>query len=93
MKNAGLEFSIPYFHNGQTPNYDPDFIVRLKTGPVLHLILEIKGFPDPLAEVKAAAAQRWVAAVNADGKFGSWAYRLVRNPVDVPAVLEDVCGV
>ena len=75
MKNAGLGFAIPYLHNGQLHDYVPDFIVRLKTDPPRHLILETKGY-DPLEEVKRAAAERWVAAVNADGtlpkrKFGT----------------------
>ena len=78
VKNAGLGFAIPYLHNGQPHDYVPDFIIRLKTTPVVHLILETKGFDD-LAEVKAAAAERWVAAVNADGTFGVWRYALARK--------------
>jgi hypothetical protein len=81
VKNAGLGFAIPYIHNGQPHDYQPDFIVRLRTQPVVELILETKGF-DPVAEIKAAAAEGWVAAVNADGLFGTWrdamAVRLVR---------------
>jgi type III restriction enzyme len=42
------------------------------------LIVETKGC-DELAEVKAAAAARWVAAVNADGRFGTWRYAMVRH--------------
>ena len=30
-------------------------------------------------EVKAAAAERWVAAVNADALFGTWRYAMVRK--------------
>jgi type III restriction enzyme len=86
VKNAGLGFAIPYFHNGQPHDYLPDFIVRLNRDPVIHLILETKGY-DPLAEVKEAAAHRWVAAVNADGRFGRWAYELVKLPSDVSARL------
>ena len=66
VKNAGLGFAVPYLHNGQPHDYLPDFIIRLKVEPVCHLILETKGY-DPLQEVKCAAAERWVAAVNADG--------------------------
>ena len=76
-KNAGLAFAIPYLYNGQAHDYIPDFIIRLKTEPVIHLILETKGF-DELAEVKAGAAERWVAAVNADGQFGQWQYQMAR---------------
>lgn len=71
VKNAGLGFAIPYLHNGQPHDYVPDFIVRLAGEPAVHLILETKGF-DELAEVKASAAERWVAAVNADAQHGGW---------------------
>jgi type III restriction enzyme len=86
VKNAGLGFAIPYLHNGQMHDYVPDFIIRLKTDPPLHLILETKGY-DPLEGVKAAAAERWVAAVNAEGSFGRWAYGIVRKPTEVSATL------
>jgi len=81
-KNSGLGFAIPYLHNGQMHDYVPDFIIRLKTDPLVHLILEIKGY-DPLEEVKRAAAERWVAAVNSDGAHGRWAYTLVKKTTDV----------
>jgi type III restriction enzyme len=68
VKNQGLNFVIPYFHNGQAHDYVPDFLVRLNTSPPRHLILETKGF-DPLEAVKQAAAERWVAAINADGTY------------------------
>lgn len=87
VKNAGLGFAIPYLHNGQPHDYVPDFIIRLKTTPVMHLILETKGFDD-LAEVKAGAAQRWVAAVNADGQFGRWQYEMARAVPKVRALLD-----
>ena len=44
----------------------------------LLLEYETKGF-DELAEIKAAAAERWVSAVNADGKFGRWRYAMARS--------------
>ena len=43
VKNSGLGFAIPYLHNGQMHDYIPDFIIRLKTEPPVHLILETKG--------------------------------------------------
>jgi type III restriction enzyme len=46
--------------------------VRLKTEPPIHLILEVKGY-DELQEVKAQAARKWVAAINADRTYGQWA--------------------
>jgi type III restriction enzyme len=87
VKNAGLGFAIPYVHNGQTHDYQPDFIVRLKTAPASFLILEPKGF-DELADVKAAAAERWVAAVNSDAQHGTWCYRQVRQVREVRPVLD-----
>jgi type III restriction enzyme len=88
VKNAGLSFGIPYVHNGQTHDYLPDFVVRLKAVGH-HLILETKGF-DELAEVKAGAAERWVAAVNADGQFGVWRYAMARSVAKVRAILDAI---
>jgi type III restriction enzyme len=48
--------------------------------------LETKGF-DPLKDVKRQAAERWVAAVNAEGRFGSWRYQLIEKISDVAAKL------
>jgi type III restriction enzyme len=89
VKNQSLGFAIPYFHNGQTHDYLPDFIIRLKTEPEQHLILETKGF-DPLEEVKKAAAMRWVNAVNAEGSWGTWHYTIVRKPTDVARKIDEV---
>jgi type III restriction enzyme len=86
VKNDGLGFGISYFHNGQDHDYFPDFLIRLKGEPAVHLILEVKGY-DPLEDVKRAAAERWVAAVNADGSFGRWRYVLVKNPTEVGPAL------
>ncbi|MDP9323976.1 MAG: type III restriction endonuclease subunit R, partial [Acidobacteriota bacterium] len=86
VKNAGLGFAIPYFHNGKTHDYQPDFIVRFRSGD--YGIVETKGF-DELADVKAAAADRWVAAVNADRRFGTWRFTMARS---VGAVREFLDG-
>jgi type III restriction enzyme len=60
----------------------PDFIIRLKSDPPIHLILETKGY-DPLADLKKGAADRWVRAVNADDSYGKWAYTMVRQVSEV----------
>jgi type III restriction enzyme len=85
-KNAGLGFSVPYLHNGEDHEYYPDFLIRLKSNPPLNVILETKGY-DPLEEVKRAAAERWVAAVNAEGSFGRWRYVLVKKPSEIGPAL------
>ena len=82
VKNAGLGFAIPYLYNGQAHDYVPDFVIRLQGQPGVHLILETKGY-DPLAHVKAQAAQRWVAAVNAEGQYGRWHYAVATKPEEV----------
>ncbi|MGH9347122.1 MAG: hypothetical protein ACRD26_07630, partial [Vicinamibacterales bacterium] len=66
-----------------------DFIVRVSQAPPVHLILETKGF-DELADVKAAAAERWVAAVNADGQFGEWRYAMARSVPDARRILDEI---
>jgi type III restriction enzyme len=68
-------------------DYLPDFIIRFNTGAEKYLILETKGF-DPIKEVKKAAAERWVRAVNADGKFGTWAFAMTEEPTAVRGIIE-----
>lgn len=87
VKNAGLQFAIPYLHNGQMHDYFPDFIIRLKGDVERYLILETKGY-DELKEIKRAAAMRWTDAVNADGAYGKWRYEIAERPTDVPALIE-----
>jgi hypothetical protein len=84
-----LGFAIPYFHNGQSHDYTPDFIVRLKTEPPIHLILEVKRYDD-LKEVKAQAAQGWVEAVNAEASYGRWVYAVVNTPTKVADVIVQI---
>jgi type III restriction enzyme len=88
VKNAGLGFAVPYLHNGEHREYLPDFIVRLKGESPLHLILETKGY-DPIEDIKRAAAERWVNAVNADGTHGRWRYAIAHRPGDVERILTD----
>ena len=42
VKNAGLGFAIPYIHNGQPHDFEPDFIIRLAGYDARFLILETK---------------------------------------------------
>jgi type III restriction enzyme len=86
VKNQGLGFAIPYLHAGGGHEYIPDFLVRLDNG--VTLILEAKGGRDEKSDVKEQAARRWVAAVNADGRYGEWLYAISRNMNEIPALLE-----
>jgi type III restriction enzyme len=91
VKNAGLGFTIPYLYNGEPHDYEPDFIVRLKGEPRVHLILETKGY-DPRKQDKKAAAERWVRAVNADGSHGEWRYELVGKIEEIDAAIARALG-
>jgi type III restriction enzyme len=91
VKNAGLGFAVPYLYNGQMHDYMPDFIIRLKSDSSHHVILETKGY-DPLEDVKRAAAERWVAAVNAEGTYGRWAYRIAKKTTEVSGIITAASG-
>jgi type III restriction enzyme len=86
VKNVGLGFAIPYLYNDQMHDYMPDFIIRVKANAPVHLILETKGY-DPRADIKKAAAERWVAAVNAEGSYGRWAYVMTRKTSEVTELI------
>ena len=78
VKNSGLGFAIPYVHSGQGHDYLPDFVARLDGHEDRRIIVETKGLDDRLEE-KTAAAERWVCAVNRDGRYGTWSYLLLRD--------------
>ncbi|MBK9022301.1 MAG: VRR-NUC domain-containing protein [Sulfuritalea sp.] len=71
-------FCDPYLHAGQGHDYLPDFIVRLQQDKPSFVIVETKGHDDRVQE-KQNAAERWISAVNQDGRFGHWRYLLLRN--------------
>ncbi|WP_031409224.1 BPTD_3080 family restriction endonuclease [Thiomonas sp. FB-Cd] len=85
VKNDHLGFVVPYRKDGLRRKYLPDFLVELTDGR--RLIVEVKGELGD-AEIKAAAAHRWCGAVNHDGRYGAWSYRMVRHPADLLTVLD-----
>lgn len=80
VKNDGYGFAIPYMKDNEIHDYIPDFVVRLKTDPPCHLVLETKGMSGNDVNQKKTAADRWVRAVNADGEYGKWAYEIAYSP-------------
>lgn len=93
VKNHGLNFAIPYLHDGQPREYLPDFVARLDRPGEHYLIVEIKGANwDGLAEVKKQAAERWCAAVNATGEFGRWSYLLAMKVGDLVQALDEIAA-
>ena len=45
-----------------------------------------------LEEVKRAAAERWVAAVNADGSYGRWAYAMAKKTTEIGGIISMACA-
>lgn len=88
FKNTGKHFTIPYEIAGERHEFWPDFIIRLARDANEYLILETKGF-DQWAEAKQQAAVRWCDAVNADGRWGKWSFRMPRSVSDVSFYLEE----
>ena len=87
VKNEQLGFAIPYFLDGEMHEYRPDFIVRLQNNA--QLILEPKGY-DPKKYIKQNAANRWINAVNADGKYGRWHYAMIEKSEDINAKIQNI---
>ena len=77
-RNDRLEFNIPYELYGNPRVYEPDFIVRLANS--VHVVVEVKGRPDPDTDAKHQAAKRWISAVNHWGQLGEWDFLVCRNP-------------
>jgi type III restriction enzyme len=86
VKNDHLGFYIPYRKQGISSRYIPDFIAELDMG--LRLIIETKGRYIDDSDLKAKAAERWVNAVNRDGRFGFWHYVVVKEPSAMPNILD-----
>lgn len=91
VKNAYLNFTIPYVKDGKDKSYFPDFIarVRLADKNVVNLIIEITGMNKEREEKKWTVEQRWLPAVNAEGSYGRWDFvevtddiRTVKNQID-----------
>jgi type III restriction enzyme len=86
-KNQGLNFKIPFTHEGRAANYVPDFLIRLRdagsTGEedLLTLVLEVTGEAKKEKLAKVATAQNlWIPAVNNWGGLGRWAFLEITDP-------------
>lgn len=77
-RNDRLELNVPYEFYAQPRVYEPDFIVRLRSG--VQLLLEVKGQPHAETEAKHQAARRWVSAVNHWGRLGRWGFEVCWDP-------------
>ena len=86
VKNDHLGFEIFYLWQGQTHTYYPDYIIKFKNNRFL--ILEVKGQIKEKEKEKAKwqAAKEWVEAVNENGNFGNWEFKVLddlKNLFDV----------
>jgi len=88
VKNEHLGLRIPYRKEGVPSSYLPDFVAVLAQG--LTLLIEIKGQYADDADLKAKAAERWGAAVNRVGGFGTWRYLVVTDPPALTKVLDEL---
>jgi type III restriction enzyme len=79
VKNHNLGFEVPYRYGSESRIYRPDFIVLVDDGhgadDPLHLVVEIKGYRREDAKDKKLTMETyWIPGVNANGKFGRWAF-------------------
>ena len=86
VKNQALGFEVPYLRKdkGETRRYIPDFIVQVDDGngadDPLHLVVEIKGFRDTDAQIKAETMKAlFIPGVNNLKSFGRWAFGELRD--------------
>ncbi len=91
VKNARLDFTIPYEHQGRKHDFIPDFVVDLRDGDGApsddHLVVEVKGLEREADRSKDVGARRWIAAVNHWGKLGRWRYAKIHSPHDLISLL------
>ncbi|WP_151087247.1 BPTD_3080 family restriction endonuclease [Hymenobacter baengnokdamensis] len=68
VKNAFLDFKIPYLKEGKDANYLPDFIARVRTqsGQTVNLIIEVTGMNRDKQAKKHYTEKYWLPAVNGD---------------------------
>ncbi|MDO7877135.1 DEAD/DEAH box helicase family protein [Hymenobacter sp. ASUV-10] len=66
VKNAFLNFQIPYLKDGREANYLPDFLarVRSKNGQTVNLIIEVTGMARDKQAKKLYTEHYWLPAVN-----------------------------
>ena len=90
VKNtARVNFYAEYLWQGTTHKYLPDFLIKLNNGVIL--VLEVKGWKAPDVAVKAEYLQRWVDAVNKDGRFGQWASDIIYDSQDLAKTINKYC--
>ena len=91
VKNDHLGFEVLYLHNGIIRKYRPDFLIRMKSGPML--VLETKGRIDDQSRTKRRFLEEWTKAVNQHGGFGQWHAAMSQHPAEVKGILARIATV
>ncbi len=81
VKNDHIGFEIFYMWEGCVRKYYPDFLLKFEDNN--YMILEVKGKHREEDKPKWQAAEEWVKAVNSNGNFGHWEFKVLKNPTDV----------
>ena len=79
---------VPYEYEGAQHHFEPDYLVRIRSGKTL--VLEMKGEEDEQDRAKYQAARRWIRAVNSWGRLGVWDFAICRDPQGLPRLFAQV---
>ncbi len=89
VKNDRLGFAISYMDEGIIRDYYPDFLVKLgNENKSAMLILEIKGQKSSTSDAKHDALKKWIEAVNANGRFGTWVWDVAYDSKEVSRIIK-----
>ncbi|MCW5590915.1 MAG: DEAD/DEAH box helicase family protein [Burkholderiales bacterium] len=85
VKNAYLQFGVPYVKEGRDRTYLPDFIARVRVGDgkdeFVNLIVEVTGMNQDKAEKRWYLENRWLPAVNNRGMWGQWGFAEITTDI------------
>jgi hypothetical protein len=79
---------IPYEYEGVQHHFEPDYLVRFKSGKTI--VLEMKGEENDQDRAKHQAARRWITAVNAWGRLGPWEFLVCGDPHLLPRLIAGI---
>lgn len=88
FKNDHVGFKIYYLWQGQVHTYYPDFILKFENNR--YVILEIKGQTKDQDKEKWSAANDWVRAVNTNGNFGTWNFKVLTDTNELHDILNNI---
>ena len=94
-RNFRLGWTIPWWDPASMSwrDYEPDFLVRLETEELRHVVVEMKGIENQASKAKERAARRWCEALTASDDSrcpGVWTYVLVTAPAELESRLRAI---